>query len=172
MGKRALALAGLAMLWSGAAAAQDKLFDPTKPPEVANALREAGYKAELTTNDRGEPFISSSTNGESFTVEFYGCKGATDCGSFQFYGYYKKDPLFTVAFANEWNAAKRFLKVAIDKDGDLSIFLDVTGAGKMTQAAFADWVDWYQVMDADLGKFITEKRAAAATTATAGPDKK
>lgn len=172
MNGMAIGLAGLALAWGSGAAAADKLFDATKPPEVAAALREAGYKAELKTNDRGEPFISSSTNGESFTIEFYGCKGVTDCGSFQFYGWYKKDPLFTIAFANEWNAGKRFLKVAIDKDGDLSIYMDVTGAGKMTQAAFADWVDWYQVMDADLGKFIAEKRAAATAAEGAGPAKK
>lgn len=152
---------GAALLWAMPASAEDKLFDATKPDAVAAALKEAGYKAELKTNDKGEPFITSAANGELFTIEFYGCSGATNCGSFQFYGWYKKDPLWTADFANEWNAKKRFLKVAVDKDGDLSLYLDVTGAGKMTQAAFADWIDWYQVMDADLGKFIAEKREAA-----------
>lgn len=155
--------AGLvAAMATGPVMAQDKLFDATKPEQVATALRDAGYKAELKTNDKGEPFISSASNGESFTVEFYGCKGKTDCGSFQFYGWYKKDALFTTDFTNEWNMKKRFLKAAIDKDGDLSIYMDVTGIGKMTQAAFADWIDWYQVMDADMNKFIAEKRAAVA----------
>ena len=138
----------------------DKLFDPTNPPEVATALKEAGYKAELKTNDKGEPYISSSANGSPFTVEFYGCKGVTDCGSFQFYAYYKKDALYTLDLVNEWNAKKRFLKLAIDSDGDLSIWMDVAGIGRMTQANFADWVDWYSVMDGELDKFLAEKRGA------------
>jgi hypothetical protein len=140
--------------------AQDALFDATKPEQVAAALRTAGYKAELKANDKGEPLIASAANGHDFTIEFYGCKGKADCGSFQFFSWYKKEPLFDQAFANEWNANKRFLKAAIDKDGDLSLFMDVAGVGKMTQAAFADWVDWYQVMDADIDKFIAQRRAA------------
>lgn len=161
--------AAAAMLTATAAVAQDKLFDPTKPPEVAAALKDAGYKAELKTNDKGEPFISSAANGSPFTVEFYGCKGVTDCGSFQFYGWFKKDPLYTIALANEWNASKRFLKIAIDKDGDLALWMDVAAVGKMTQAAFADWVDWYSVMDSELDKFLTGKRAATDGAAPANP---
>ncbi len=157
----AAAILWAAMLWATPVLAQDKLFDPTKPDQVATALRDAGYKAELKTNAKGEPFISSAANGNTFSIEFYGCTGLTDCSSFQFFSWYKKEPLFDHAFTNDWNARKRFLKAAIDKDGDLSLYLDVAGVGKMTQAAFADWVDWYQVMESDLVKFIAEKRAAA-----------
>jgi hypothetical protein len=142
------------------AAAQDKLFDAGDPAQVAAALREAGYKAELKKNSSGEPLISSAANGDTFTIEFYDCKQGVACGSFQFFSWYRKDPLFDVAFVNEWNAKKRFLKAVIDKDGDMSLYLDVTAVGRITQAAFADWVDWYQVMDAEMDKFIAEKRAA------------
>lgn len=38
--------------------------------------------------------------------------------------------------------------------------MDVASVGKMTQAAFADNVDWYQLMMAEMTKFIAEKRAA------------
>jgi hypothetical protein len=154
-------LAAAAVMIAAPANAQDKLFDASKPPEVANALRAAGYKAELKTNKQNEPYISSSANGSSFTIEFYGCKVLTDCGSMQFYGWYKKEPFQTLAMVNEWNSNKRFLKLSIDKDGDLALWMDVAGVGKMTQAAFADWVDWYSVMDSELDKFLTEKRKAA-----------
>ena len=63
--------------------------------------------------------------------------------------------------ANEWNASKRFLKVAIDKDGDLAEYLYVSALGKMTFDNFKDYVDWYSSMDASLSKFVEEKRAAA-----------
>ncbi|MHA6723107.1 YbjN domain-containing protein [Sphingomonas sp. RS2018] len=162
---RMMMAAALALL-AVPAAAQDKLFDATDPATIAGALKEAGYKAELKTNAEGEPYIVSAANGSPFTIEFYGCEKAKACGSFQFYGYFKKEPLYTVQLANDWNASKRFLKVRIDKDGDLALSMDVTGVGKMTQAQFADWVDWYQVMDGELDKFLTEKRAAAKPAGT------
>lgn len=140
----------------------DKMLDLTNPEVVASAIKDAGYKAELKANDKGEPVISSSTNGSAFTVEFYGCKEEKKgCGSFQFYSWYKKDPLYTVELANDWNAKKRFMKIAIDGDGDLSQYMDFTAVGHASQKAFEDMLDWYTVMDADLGKFLSEKRAAA-----------
>ncbi|WP_374146340.1 YbjN domain-containing protein [Sphingomonas sp. 28-63-12] len=150
----------LGLASAGAASAQDKMLDLSKPSNVASALMAAGYKAVLKQNSRNEPYILSSSNGTDFTIEFYGCKGQSDCGSYQFTSWYKPDPLFTVAFANEWNVAKRFLKVAIDKDGNLNEYMDFTAVGTISQQNFADIVDWYKVMDAELAKFIDGKRPA------------
>ncbi|URW76460.1 YbjN domain-containing protein [Sphingomonas donggukensis] len=164
-------MAAMAAAVAQPALAQDKLFDATDPATLTEAMKTAGFKAELKTNDKGEPYINSAANGSPFTIEFYGCEKAKACPSFQFYAWYKKDPLYTLALVNEWNAAKRFLKLRIDTDGDLAMSMDVTSVGKLTQANFADWVDWYQVMDSELDKFLTEKRAAAGKAAPA-PAKK
>ena len=154
------------MIWAAAAlAAPDAvLLDLRQPGNVVTALQAAGYRAELKINKQGEPYILSGVNGSSFTVEFYGCDGLKDCGSFQFASWYKKDPLYTPALTNEWNATKRFLKVGVDSDGDLREFLDATAIGGMTQAQFADLVDWYAQMDSDFAKFVETKRAAAKAT--------
>ncbi|WP_176484529.1 YbjN domain-containing protein [Sphingomonas spermidinifaciens] len=145
------------------AAAQDVLIDATDPAVIARAMQAEGYKAELTTNKQGEPVIKSGANGDNFTVEFYGCKGVTGCTSFQFFSWYKKEANFTPTLANEWNASKRFIKAAIDKDGDLSIYMDVTGVGKMTQANFADALDWFAVMQGEVQKFLAARRTQAAS---------
>src|SRR3546814_16825643 len=68
----------------------------------------------------------------------------------------KKQDYFSSALTNDRNAHKRFLKVAIDDDGDLSEYLDVSAVGGMTQKHFGDLVDWFAVMDADLAKFLDE----------------
>src|SRR3546814_9478582 len=84
----------------------------------------------------------------------------------------KKQDYFSSALTNDWNAHKRFLKVAIDDDGDLSEYFDVSAVGGMTQKHFGDLVDWFAVMDADLAKFLDEhggkpspKTAAISTNA-------
>lgn len=143
------------------AATPDTLLDLRQPTVVANALRDAGFKAELKTNAKGEPYVESSANGSSFTIEFYNCTGQVDCTSYQFASWYKSEPLFTPNFANEWNLKKRFLKVAIDKDGNLNEYMDFTATGKTTFANFADIVDWYQTMDAALAEFIKAHKSAA-----------
>lgn len=153
-----IAIAASCLAWAAPAAAEEKLLDLSKPEVVAQATRDAGYKAELKTNSKGEPFISSSTNGSDFSIEFYGCKGKSDCGSFQFYSWYKKEPLYTLELANEWNAKKRFMKIAIDGEGDLSQFMDWSAVGPVSQKNFADMLDWYTVMDSELSKFLKDKR--------------
>lgn len=151
-----------ALIWAVAALAapEGALLDLRQPGNVVTALQTAGYKAELKINKQGEPYILSATNGQSFTVEFYGCDGLKDCNSFQFASWYKKDPLYTAALSNEWNSRNRFLKVAVDSDGDLREFLDATAVGGMTQAQFTDLVEWYSEMDGLLDKFLVEQRAS------------
>jgi hypothetical protein len=137
--------------------AQDRVVDISKPESVAKLLQEEGYKAELKKNDAGEPYISSAANGSSFTIEFYGCEPGEGCTSMQFFAWYKKEPWYSPELANRWNAGKRFIKAAIDKDGDLATYMDVTALGKTTYANFADTIDWWSVMTGELFKFLDEE---------------
>ncbi len=126
---------------------------------VAAALQEAGYKAVIKTGDDGDPYIISSANGEEFTIDFYDCKDK-HCSSIAFSSFYKEDPMWTAALTNEWNAEKRFLRIGVDSKGRLREYLDVSTVGKLTQANFADLIDWYKSMDGALAKFIADKREA------------
>ena len=156
----AFALVAAAMLPTSAVAA-DRVVDVSSVDGVASLLREAGYKAEIKKGDDGDIYIASGANGGEFQILFYGCKEGKGCDSFEFYSWYKKEPFFSAGMANEWNASKRFLKVAIDKDGDLAEYLYVSAIGNMTFENFKDYVDWYSSMDGSLTKFIDEKRSAA-----------
>lgn len=150
-----------------AAQPQDKgeILDVRQPQVVAKALQDAGYKAQIKVEDEEDPRIISATNGSDFTIRFYGCTAAKDCGSFQFFNFYKKEPHYDTAMVNSWNAEKRFIKAAIDADGDLSFYMDVSARGGMTVENFRDTVDWFSVMDASLDRFVRERREAAAKAA-------
>lgn len=139
------------------ASAEDRIVDTGNIATVAALLQEAGYKAEIKKQDNGETYISSAANGNGFSLYFYGCKNDAGCDSFEFYSYYKKKPYFSYQLANEWNAKKRFLKLVLDKDGDLAEYLYVSALGKMTYANFVDYIDWYAAMDADLNSFLVSK---------------
>ena len=156
---RALAFVAALTLPASAMAA-DRVVDVSSVQGVAALLREAGYKAEIKMGKDGTSYIISGVNGGSFHIDFYGCTNDKECTSIDFYSWDKKEAFFSPALANEWNASKRFLKVAIDKDGDLSEYLSVSTLGNMTFDNFKDYIDWFASMEGDLNKFLAEKRAA------------
>jgi len=146
--------------FSAPAVAEDRLIDMSTAANVAAALQEAGYKAVIKTGDDGDPYITSAANGDEFTVDFYDCKDK-HCTSISLSAWYKPDPLWTAALTNEWNTQKRFLRIGVDDKGKLREYIDISTVGKMTQANFADMINWYESMDAELARFIKEKRDAA-----------
>lgn len=147
------------------AIADDRVVDVSSVDSVAALLREAGYKAEIKVGKDGDFYLESATGGNSFQIIFYGCKDKINCDSFDIYSWFKKEPFFSTEMANDWNANHRFLKVAIDSDGDMSEYVAVDSVGKMTFDNFKDYIDWYGTMDAQLIKFVDERRKAAAPAA-------
>ncbi len=159
-----------ALLAGAQAVATPPPADLRQPGNVVKALQQAGYKAEMKLNDAGEPYVLSATNGDPFTVEFYECEGLKDCKSFQFRAWFRNEPIFTAALTNEWNRTNRFLKIAVDGEGNLQQYLDATAVGGVTQAQFAELLLWYTEMDGALARFLAAKRdAAKAATPTPPP---
>ncbi|MBY0519431.1 MAG: YbjN domain-containing protein [Sphingomonas sp.] len=157
-----MAAAILAAAMAVPAVAEDVLLDLSTPQQVAAAVQDAGYKAELKKADDGSFYVLSAANGEGFTIDMTDCK-ALVCNGLSFQSFYKPEPIFTLAFVNEWNQENRFLKVSINSRGELREWFDVTTRGKLTKANFADVIDWYVTMDAGLAKFVKAKRDAAKT---------
>lgn len=155
-------LVAIAIVVTGAAraSAEDTLLDLSSAEQVAAALRDVGYKAELKKNDDGSTYVLSAANGSGFTIDMTNCK-ALKCNGLSFQSYYDPEPVLTLAFANQWNNDNRFLKVSINAKGQLREWFDVDTFGKLTKANFADLIDWYQTMDAGLAKFVKEKREVA-----------
>lgn len=142
-------------------------FDIRQPAVVAQLMSEAGMKAEQYENRVGEPFVGSVNGAKSFTVQFYDCTAKRDCRSLQFYTFYRKEAFFTPDIANAWNAQKRFLRTAIDSEGDFIVFMDVSAEGGMTRAHFTDTLAWFTTMEAQFRAFLAEHRAAASTAPAA-----
>jgi hypothetical protein len=89
---RAIACAAVLAVPTNAMAA-DRVVDVSSIEGVAALVREAGYKAEVKTGKDGSTYISSAVNGSGFQLNFYGCKDGKGCESFDFYSWFKKEPL-------------------------------------------------------------------------------
>ena len=137
---------------------QAQTVDAADPASVVAAMQAEGFKAKLGKFKDGRPKIESATDGDPFTIQFDHCEGTTKCKSLVFFAWYKKQPYYTVALANAFNTEKYFARTYIDKDGDLVIDYLLSTVGGVPRATFADTLDWWQVMNGELDKFLEARK--------------
>jgi opacity protein-like surface antigen len=155
-------LAAVALAATGSAASAANVCPAnhvcaSDPASVVRALQEAGYKAQLGTDNGGDPKIDSAAGGYDFTVYFYNCTDNKDCGSLRFATLFENDGTNTPELANAWNKAKRFAQMSAQDNGSLLLAYDVTTVGGLNQANFADAIDWWQVMLSEVRNFFSKQ---------------
>jgi hypothetical protein len=144
-----------ALMFAASASAAEIHADGMTGAEVAKWMQDAGYKAELTKDDGGDPMINSAANGASFKVYFYDCdKAQLRCKALQFSaGFDLKTPL-TLEKINEWNRKNRYLKAYLDDDKDPYVQYDVNvNAGRTVAGLDDDFGVWTGMLD-DFTTFI------------------
>jgi hypothetical protein len=121
-----LAAAFAALVLSSATQAQDSVV-ATDPSGVAQAMEYAGFSADLTTDQTGDPMIRTSFDRYTGVVFFYDCDEATHdgCQSVQFNaGLDRKKPMSPAA-ALGLAKKYRFASVHLDDEGDPYVGWDV-----------------------------------------------
>lgn len=122
---------------------------------IAAAMQDFGYRAELTTDNEGDPLIKSAAGGANFSVYFYGCSAGKHCQSIQFSAGFDLADGTSLEVANDWNARKRFAKTYLDQDMDPYLEMDVNLAyGGVTAKNFADTLDSWDKLLADFKTHI------------------
>jgi hypothetical protein len=116
--------------------------------EVAAALKNAGYPADITADQSGDPLVRSSTGRVLFNVYFYQCGSRLRCQSIQFTAPYRRTgvPPATIA---AWNRDRRFGRAFLDSRANVWIAMDVEASrGITTEALEANVERWVTVMNA------------------------
>lgn len=122
-----------------------------EPGSVVAAMQQAGYRAQLTTDDVGDPLIRSSSGGTDFLVYFYNCTENTDCRTIQFYAGYAEPNTATIETMNAWNKENRFGRGYYGDDGIARIEMDLDlDDGGMSQALFEDNLEYWVLV---MGRF-------------------
>lgn len=149
-----VALAAAAALAAGAAHAQEIDKDGMTGPEVVAWLQKAGYKADLTKDDGGDPLISSAADGQTFKIYFYDCSEAKRCKALQLSAGFDMKQGMTLEKANEWNRKNRYLKVYLDDDLDPYVQYDINVNAGRTMAGLDDDFGVWTGMIGDFTTFI------------------
>lgn len=136
------AVAAVSLGLAGMAQAREIPAGGLSTDEVGAWLRDAGYKAELKTNDSGKPYYRTSADGVGFDVDFYDCKNGR-CASIQFNAGFDTDGLSTDKI-NAWNAANRYIRAYVADDGDPWFCYDANlspgGTYEALDDDFAVWI--------------------------------
>ena len=145
---RTLAVAAMvaALALPGTALAQN--VRAQDPQTLIDTLLQAGYRAQLDTDETGDPLIRSTSSGSDFLIFFFGCTGNTDCRTIQFYAGYREPSNATLEAINRWNAENRFGRGYVTDEGSARIEMDVDlDDGGLSQALFIDNLEfWVLVM--------------------------
>jgi Putative bacterial sensory transduction regulator len=112
--------------------------------DIASAIQEAGYKAEIEELQNGRKVIRSAASGSRFSVYTYGpADDLEKVQTIQFaYAVEKKvDP----EEINKWNVEKRFGKAYLDEDGDLNLDWDIV-VSYTTSEFLKECLNWWDLI--------------------------
>lgn len=114
-------------------------------PEVAAALKSAGYPADLTADGAGIPTIRGSTGKVLFFVHFFQCSPALRCASVQFTAPFRHNFVSTTTIG-AWNRQGRFGRAFQDSHGIAWLAMDVETSRMTTEALEANIRRWITVL--------------------------
>lgn len=106
----------------GLATTQNVYADPN---QIAQILQDEGYAAKVDRDSEGDPKVSSSSQKVKWTIYFYGCNNHVNCQSIQFLSSFTMKGKIYLDQVNQWNLTQRFACALIDKEGDVTIKMDV-----------------------------------------------
>lgn len=152
MKKIAIAAAAL-FAFSGTAHAQ--MVRAQDPSSIVRALQSAGYRAEMTKDDTGDPLIKSTSSGSNFAIFFFGCTKNVDCRTIQFFAGYDRDKSPSLSQMNDWNSKKRFGRAYLSDKGAARIEMDVDlDDGGISTKLFEDNLEFWVLLMAQFEKHI------------------
>ncbi len=109
------------------------------PATVVSALEMAGYRAELTTDNIGDPKVVTRLSGREVQLFFYGCDSESHdgCDQLQFMvGFDAEQPL-DAARVERFMHDRRFASMSLDEEGDPWLSWDiVTGTEGIPTSVF------------------------------------
>ena len=117
-------------------------------PEVASALRHAGYPADPIADRTGSPLVHSSTGKVLFNVYLHQCGADLRCASIEFLAEHRRKVVAPGVIA-AWNREKHFGRAFQDRNGISWVAMDVeTSHGMTSEALTANISRWILVLNA------------------------
>ena len=146
-----IVLAALVLMGGTPAAAED---GGVTAEEMAAALKNAGYPAEISKDRSGDPLIKSTSGTAKFGVFFYQCGGQLRCKSVQFSAGFSQKGVKAAKLA-DWNRNRRFGRAYQDNVADPWVEMDIDAARGLPAEVLESNVDRWIAVLSEFQRFIT-----------------
>ncbi|HYE41762.1 MAG TPA: YbjN domain-containing protein [Caulobacteraceae bacterium] len=120
--------------------------------QIAEQMREAGYKAQIVKEGERR-HVASATGGVNFEVYPDDCK-EDRCASMQFSAGFDMVKPVAPEKVNEWARTKRWARMHLDEEGDPFLSRDVNLAPGGTTESFAEELNIWDLMVGEFTGFI------------------
>jgi len=128
---------------------------PNDVQSIMRVFQSEGYLVSQSLDSVGDPMLDGKIDGTPYRVLFYGCGDTHDaCTTIQFKAGYDLTSGMSLVRANAWNRDKRFGKVYLDDEMDPFIEYNLNLYGGVTDANFADTIDWWRVVMGEFEDYI------------------
>lgn len=123
-------------------------LEATNPGALAEAMQSSGYRAELTTDDDGDPMIIGTASRSTYWIRFLDCDTPAGCLAVGFYVSYELQRLPELEAINQFNNDFRYIRAAMDPWEQPTMFMDVLMRdGGISRDAFLEYVRlWHAIV--------------------------
>jgi hypothetical protein len=119
--------------------------------QLVDLVADAGYRATPGRDNQGDPMVSSSAAGATFTIYMYGCE-EDRCKSLQFRAGFDLADGISLERINAWNRDKRYGSAYLDDENDPWLQMDLDLEGGATTGQVTEYVELWDTL---LGQFQT-----------------
>lgn len=132
-----------------AAAAQSvdlDMVDASDPERLVDIIRDLGYRAQLDTDDVGDPLIRSSVGGTRFAIVFYGCDATRHdgCNLLLFKVGYDLADGIGLDRINQWNATQLIGRAYRDEVDDPWLEMPLVLANGISRGNLESMLEWWE----------------------------
>lgn len=117
------------------------------PVGIQQAMMNAGYRAEMSTDDEGNPKIIGTASQSTYWILFLDCGSSSGCLGLEFYVSYSLDVKPTLDDIDQFNADFRYIRAFTNDDGDPRMMMDIlVRDGGLDKRTFLEYVRLWTVI--------------------------
>lgn len=122
----------------------------TDPYAIQRVIQNAGYKAEMSTDDEGNPKIIGSSSNSTYWIMFLDCNLSIGCAGLQFFVGYSPEYAPSLEAINDFNNQYRYIRASVGSNGNPLMFMDIiVRDGGISEEAFLQYLGlWNQFVPA------------------------
>jgi hypothetical protein len=130
-----------------AASAGFEVVQANDPAGIQQAMMNAGYRAELTTDDEGNPKIIGTASQSTYWILFLDCQSSSGCLGLEFYVSYSLDVKPTLEQVDQFNNDFRYIRAFTNDAGDPRMMMDIlVRDGGLDKRTFLEYVRLWTVI--------------------------